>query len=253
MIAAVASSTGISAPACMSVSTSVQSARCSAPCSLFDNHVHLSESVGGRKQNPLEPGHLSPYSDSTRPYVSELVFRSAAGNVLRPAELEGKITITAAAYDTPPEPLLGTWLHALVSPALLSWRITTLTGRNVSARHTAADFRKWLPPEQNFWRTYTADTYQNDPAIGLHFFSRTPGQYLFNLTAHPFDTGRLEPGVYLLAVTASDTCGNRGTLSQRLRIIPSNVTARNHSTTELATQARPGARQFTARTAAADS
>ena len=86
------------------------------------------------------------------------------------------------------------------------------------SERTIADFRHTEPPNQDFWRVYAAGTYQNFPAFGHHYFFGRPGEYLFNLTRSPLDTARIPNGVYLLTVKVADVCGNRGSLSERVRI-----------------------------------
>jgi poly(3-hydroxybutyrate) depolymerase len=184
-------------------------------------HVHLSESVDGRMRNPLAPGHLTPYRDAAPPVVSEVVFRGASGDPLRPSRLDGELRILASAYDTPAEPLPPAWRGARLAPALITWRLTALRGHPTLKERTVVDFRDRLPAEREFWRIYAPETYQNDPAVGLHYFGETPGQYVFSLTPRPLDTGTLRPGLYLVSVTATDTCGNRGSLTERVRIIRS--------------------------------
>lgn len=183
-------------------------------------HVHLSEFAARRVVNPLAPGHLTPYRDTTPPAVLAIRFADAAGKALRPLALQGQVQITVAAYDTPPKSLPAPWQNAHLAPALLRWQITTLTGRPVFPARTAVDFRSKLPPERDFWQIYAPDSYQNSPVIGLHDFLGTPGSYLYTLTPKPLDTNKLRPGPYLLTITARDTCGNSGLLRRRIRILP---------------------------------
>jgi hypothetical protein len=183
-------------------------------------HVHLSEFAAGRVVNPLAPGHLTPYRDTTPPAVVDTTFAGAFGRVLGPLALRGRVRIMVAAYDTPPKPLAGRWRNAHLAPTLLRWRITTLSGRPVVPERTAVDFRSELPPERDFWQIYAPDSYQNSPVIGLHDFLGIPGSYLYILTPQPLDTNKLRAGIYLLTVTATDICGNSGVLHQRVRILP---------------------------------
>jgi murein DD-endopeptidase MepM/ murein hydrolase activator NlpD len=61
-------------------------------------HVHLTEYQGGRVVNPLQAGHIGPYTDTTRPRVESITFRQGAGG---PAELpnfiRGKVELVASA------------------------------------------------------------------------------------------------------------------------------------------------------------
>ena len=47
-------------------------------------HVHLTEIDGPVVENPLQPGHLTPYRDDTPPTVEELYFRDPYGAHAQP-------------------------------------------------------------------------------------------------------------------------------------------------------------------------
>jgi hypothetical protein len=183
-------------------------------------HVHLSEIDRGVVENPLQPGHLTPYQDDTPPSVGELYFRDRLGRKLSPEALTGSVDITAAAVDTPPLPLRAPWSGVPVTPARVSWQLRTLEGRELLPEQTPADFLVTIPPPERFWSVYAPGTYQNFPAVGEHYFYGTPGDYLFDLTPSPLDTKLLRPGRYRLTVVAADTCGNRGMLSEEIRVLP---------------------------------
>lgn len=181
-------------------------------------HVHFMMVADGRVRNPLSPGHLVPYEDSTAPFVRAVAFRTASGQPLRPSRLAGRVSIVALAFDSPALPVVGAWHGALVSPARLSWRLTASSGRPILRERGVFDFRRRLPAEHEFWHVYAHGSYQNFPAVGLHRFRGASGRYLFVLTRRPLQTKRLPAGVYRLTVTASDTCGNRGSLTERVGI-----------------------------------
>ena len=107
-----------------------------------------------------------------------------------------------------------------MTPARVSWQLRTHNGRDLLPEQTPADFLVTTPPPDQFWSVYAAGTYQNFPAVGAHYLYGTPGDYLFNLTPSPLDTRPLPPGRYQLTVVAADTCGNRGTLTEQIRILP---------------------------------
>jgi len=181
-------------------------------------HVHLTEIDGFRVHNPADPGHLEPYHDHTAPQVVALDFDARDGDTLDPNRLHGRILIAADAKDTPPLPVPGAWLVHPVAPALVRWRMTAANGTVVVPWTTVADFRHTEPPNRDFWHVYAAGTYQNFPVFGHHYFFGHPGRYLFNLTPKRLDTTRLPDGDYHITVRAADVCGNRGTLSQQVRI-----------------------------------
>jgi hypothetical protein len=181
-------------------------------------HVHLSEVYRGRDLNPLAPGRLEPYRDSTRPHVREIDFRDVRGNPLTPLGLRGRIDVFADAYDLPVR-VAGFSLGLPVTPAVVSWRLTTPGGRVVRATLTPIDFRVFEPPNRAFWRIYGRGTYQNGPVFGGQLYKKMPGRYLFRLTPHGFDTRRLADGAYVISVTARDIRGNRGSLSRQFEVI----------------------------------
>jgi hypothetical protein len=183
-------------------------------------HVHLTEIDGSVVENPLQAGHLMPYRDDTAPSVRQLYIRGAFGRMLNPADLSGSIDLSAVAVDAPPLPLPEPWTAVPVTPARVSWQLTTLDGHELLPELISADFTVTIPPPNQFWGVYSTGTYQNFPAVGAHYFYGTAGDYLFNLTRSPIDTRLLPAGRYRLTVIAADTCGNSATLSERIRILP---------------------------------
>lgn len=182
-------------------------------------HVHLTEIDGTVVENPLQPGHLTPYQDHTAPSVEAFYFRSRRGHELNPDRLTGSVDISAAAIDTPPLPIPAPWSGVPVTPARVSWQLRSLSGRQLLPEQTPADFSFTIPPPRQFWSVYATGTYQNFPTVGQHYFYGTPGDYLFNLTPTPLQSRLLPAGRYLITVVAADTCGNRGALSAAIRIL----------------------------------
>ncbi len=183
------------------------------------SHLHFGETRDGLVVNPLAPGHLTPDADTTPPVVRAVRFRAPDGRELDPEALRGRVAIVASAYDLPSLPVSGAWRGFPVAPARVSWQMTTLSGRVVRPERLVVDFTRRLPPGRDFWKVYAWGTYQNFPAVGLHFFWRTPGRYLFALSQGFLDLTRFAPGAYVLRVRASDVCGNAGSLSERVRIL----------------------------------
>ena len=73
-------------------------------------HVHLTELSGDKPVNPLAPGHIGPYSDTTTPAVTAITFRARdTGPDLLPEYLHGAVELIAAASDTPAIPVPGQW------------------------------------------------------------------------------------------------------------------------------------------------
>ena len=185
------------------------------PC----GHVHLAEIVQGVVVNPLQPGHLTPYTDTTAPTVASAAFRAGStGGEALPELLHGRVEIVASAYDTPTVPVVGEWRALPVTPAVVRWRIQRPTGRTVVSTRTAYDVRSTIPPKSAFWLVYARGTHQNMPVFGKHYAYMQPGDYLFRLTPRGFDTRSLRNGVYELVVTAVDIAGNHGSLVQRIGV-----------------------------------
>jgi hypothetical protein len=179
-------------------------------------HVHLTEIDRSRVHNPLDPGHLTPYLDHTIPDVARLFFARAGGASLSPEHLRGLIEISAEAEDLPAIPVPGHWFDFPVSPALVTWRLATAA--HPILRATVADFRHTQPLPRDFWRVYASGTYQNFPDFAHHLYWHQPGRYLFRLTPRPLDTRRLHNGNYRITVAAADTCRNRSSLTQTIRV-----------------------------------
>jgi hypothetical protein len=183
-------------------------------------HVHLTEIDGTTVENPLQPGHLRPYRDGTPPSVRELYFRDPLGRTLNPEALSGMVDCAAAAVDTPQLPLRAPWSGVPLTPARISWQLQTLRGQGLLPAQTPVDFRVTIPPPAEFWSVYAEGTYQNFPAVGARYLTGTPGDYLFTLNPRPLETTFMPPGRYRLTVVAADTCGNQGTLSEQIRVLP---------------------------------
>jgi hypothetical protein len=180
-------------------------------------HVHLAELDRGVIVNPLAPGHLEPYADTTAPAVTAIGFHSRDnGSGLAPGHVRGRIEIVASAQDLPMLPVPGAWDGLPVTPALLSWSIrTAATGGVVSPRRVVYDVRNHLPTAATFWQVYARGTHQNMTTFGTHYSYGEAGIYLFRLAPGGFDTRALPDGAYEIVVTATDIRGNHGSLSQR--------------------------------------
>jgi hypothetical protein len=183
-------------------------------------HVHLTEIVDGVVQNPLQPHHITPYADSTAPAVNWLSIRSPDGDALNPAALTGTVEFVANATDGQPLPSPAPWTGLPVSPARVEFDVTTPDGREALPEQAAADFLVTEPPNKDFFDVYAPGTFQNQPAVGKRLYHGAAGEYLYALTPFRLDTTTLEPGRYVVTVTAEDTCGNTGTLSEPIAVLP---------------------------------
>jgi len=183
-------------------------------------HVHLSEFDGGIAVNPLAAGHLSPYSDTTKPVVDSIFVRgTTTGDALMPEFVTGRVELIAGAHDMPNLPVPGAWHRLPIAPALVTWRIQKAdTGKVVVPTHVAVDFRQQLPTDPDLWRVYARGSHQNMSVFGKHYSYMQPGQYLFRLTPNGFDTRTLRHAVYDLIVTVADIRGNQTTSSLRFTV-----------------------------------
>ena len=161
-------------------------------------HVHFAESVDRVYLNPLRPDALSPWTDSSSPRIVAIELRRG-GKLLPVAEVSGAVDVVVEAWDRPPLAPPPPWEGAIVTPALLRWRV--LRGAKVVRPwHTPIDFRKGLQPARRFASVYAPGTRQNHPG--------KPGRYRFFL-AKSWSTRTLPNGVYRLEVAAADVSGNR--------------------------------------------
>ncbi len=168
-------------------------------------HVHLTEIDGTRAVNPLQPGHLTPYHDATRPQIEAIMLRDALGTA--PEPVCGRVQLLAQASDEPPLPVPGPFDGLPVAPARVSWELTRADGKVVLRWRDTANFTHTLPPLRDFWTIYARGTYQNDPRFGELQYPATAGRYLFQLAAW-YDTSRLRNGDYVVLVRASDERDN---------------------------------------------
>jgi hypothetical protein len=164
-------------------------------------HVHFAERRSGLYRNPLRPGALTPWRDTTTPRVTAITFLRD-GRVLDPQALAGAVDVVAEAYDDPPVPVPPPWNGLPVTPARLRWRV--FRGSRVVRRwHTPVDFTKTLIPRERFEAVYAPGTRQNHAG--------EPGRYRFYL-AHTWSTQLLADGAYELEAEASDLAGNASSL-----------------------------------------
>jgi hypothetical protein len=181
-------------------------------------HVHLTEIDGTHSVNPLQKGHLSPYSDHTRPTIRGALFRNETGLLQTPLGLCGRVEIATDVFDRPPMRVPGSFGGFPVTPALVRWSITGIDGIDAVPWRTAADFRSTLPPNNHFFDVYAQGTYQNAPRFGPRQYLSRSGRYLF-LLAGSFDTSSLPNGTYVLTILAADERGNRAYFHERFSIL----------------------------------
>jgi hypothetical protein len=181
-------------------------------------HVHITELDGTKAVNPLQPGHLQPYKDFTKPLIRDIVLRNSTGEVQTPLGLCGRIEMDVDAFDTPPVAVPGKFEGLPVAPALVQWTVTKLAGTAVVPWRTAVDFRQTLPSNAQFWNVYAKGTYQNAPRFGREQYTSMPGRFLFQL-AGSYDTTTLPNGVYVITVLVGDGHGHKAVDTQRFSVL----------------------------------
>jgi hypothetical protein len=149
-------------------------------------HVHFSERRDGRYLNPLRPGALGPYADTTRPWLHRLTVEARNGIV---AEVRDETQLAV------PRP----WHDLPVMPALVRWRLLTPAGRVVRPWDTLVDFRLTIPSKDEFDTTWAPGVTQNHV--------RAPGRFRLTL-AGADESAALQDGTYLVEIAASDSRGN---------------------------------------------
>jgi hypothetical protein len=160
-------------------------------------HVHFAEWDGRTYVNPLRPGGLEPFADTTAPVVGPITVSAD----------QGRIDATVEAYDVPPITPPAPWQDARWTPEIVRWRLLH-DGRELTPWTDATDFSSHLRPGE-FSSVYAPGTEQNAPG--------RPGRYVFWL-AHGL---RPEPGAYELQVEAEDTRGNLGSASTAFEVTQS--------------------------------
>ena len=181
------------------------------------NHVHLTEIRGHRVWNPLAPGGIAPYRDRTTPEVDAIFTRPVSSLLpLDPEHICGTVSLVAAAQDTPPLPVPGTFAGYPVAPALVEWSFAKIGGPVYVPTVPAADFRTTLPVTRDFWKVYARGTYQNVPRFNTQQLF-IPGRYLYNL-AETMDTRWYPNGTYEVRVEVADMRGNHSEAVQQFTI-----------------------------------
>jgi hypothetical protein len=165
-------------------------------------HVHFAEWDGRTYVNPLRPGGLEPFTDTTAPTVGPIA-----------ADVDGgRLDASVEAYDTPPIAPPPPWQDARWTPEVVRWRLLR-DGREAIPWTDAVDFSTYRPPA-DFSSVYAPGTDQNRPGRA--------GRYVFWLVRGL----ELLPGPYELQVEALDTRGNVGAASATFDV-PQSFKMRN--------------------------
>jgi hypothetical protein len=161
-------------------------------------HVHFAEYLSGTPLNPLRPGALGPYVDTTSPLITGLGVPWHGLAVSPEGSLTGPRDLVVEVHDVPQLKVAGPWSGLTAAPELVRWRIDS--GR----WSTALDFRLVLPRDDAYDEIYAYHTHQNRP--------QRPGHYLIYL-ARRWDAAALPAGSHSLEVLAADIRGNQSLAS----------------------------------------
>jgi len=164
-------------------------------------HVHFAERRAGVYRDPLRPGALAPWADTTKPRVTRIVL-SRNGRLLDPSATSGAVDVIAEAHQVPPRKVPAPWDGLPLTPARVRWRVHR-GERSVRPWRMPIDLGRELLPQEAFRRIYAPGTRQNRAG--------KPGLYRFYL-ARTWSTTLLADGNYRLEVEASDLRGNTGRL-----------------------------------------
>jgi hypothetical protein len=170
-------------------------------------HVHLAEFRDGRYLNPLRPGALEPYRDTTTPRVHTFSFEREGAPIGR-TRVSGRLDLVAEVKDETPLLVPGRWSRKPVVPALVRWRLVGRRGP-VASWQTAFDVSTTIPAAGLFDNVYARWTRQNHPW--------SIGRYRVVLV-HGWDSRALANGSYRLEVYVADTRGNHSSSAIPLRI-----------------------------------
>ena len=171
-------------------------------------HVHFAERRSGVYRDPLRPGALTPWVDTTKPRVTRIML-SRNGRALDPAAVAGAVDVIAEAHQLPSRKVPAPWDGLPVTPARIRWRVRR-GERSVRAWRVPVELGRELLPEEAFRRIYAPGTRQNRAG--------KPGLYRFYL-AHTWSTTLLADGNYRLEVEAADPSGNTGRLHLPFSIV----------------------------------
>ncbi len=172
-------------------------------------HVHLAEKRYGQYVNPLRPGGLAPYRDTTAPVIRRLViYRCDTATEIDSDAVSGCVDLAVDAYDPAPIAPQPPWAHVVLSPASIRWGgLFTSAWRPLAFQAQTVDFsRFWTIPLED---VYAPGTRMNGP--------NTPGDYRYWL-ARNLNTRILSDGPHTISVTATDVRGNETTTALQFTV-----------------------------------
>lgn len=170
-------------------------------------HVHFAEMAGRRYLNPLRPGALTPFTDTSSPTVRSIIVVRGQRQMSRLA-IRGSVDVVVDAYDVSSLTVPPPWTDMPVSPGLVRWRLLRET-TVVQGWRIPIDLRIALVPRSQFGKVFAPGTRQNR--------SYRAGRYRYFL-ARGWNTRLFPNGSYHLQVEAADVRGNTARASISIRI-----------------------------------
>jgi hypothetical protein len=167
-------------------------------------HVHFSESRYGRYLNPLRPGAMGPYADTTVPSVDDFEIERGQRQLALRA-VSGSVDLVVETSDEVPLAVPAPWDGLPAIPALIRWRIV-----GVTRWATAVDFRETIPSAGAFASVFANGTTQNRTHV--------PGRYRIYL-ARGWNAGNLQTGAYKVEVRATDIRGNTAHFVSTIKVV----------------------------------
>ena len=141
-------------------------------------HVHFAEHRSGVYRDPLRPGALTPWRDTTKPQVTKIVF-SRNGRALTPAAISGAVDVIAEAHQMPPLKVPAPWDRPAGDARKGSLARAPRRPHGAAPGTHRSTSAGQLLPQEDFRRIYAPGTRQNRAG--------KPGLYRFYL-AHTWST-----------------------------------------------------------------
>jgi hypothetical protein len=154
--------------------------------------------------NPLRPGAMGPYTDTTAPEVHALEVEHAQ----QPRALDsvsGAVDLVIETSDKPSVAVPAPWDRVAGMPALVRWRIVGIT-----RWATAVDFRETIPSANAFSSVFAQWTRQNH--------ENHEGRYRIYLV-HGWNAAAVRDGAYKVEVEAADIRGNTAHFVSTIKVL----------------------------------
>ena len=163
-------------------------------------HVHFAEHRSDRYRDPLRPGALTPWRDTTKPHVTRIVLLTQRPGT-RPGSDLGAVDVIAEAHQMPPLAVPAPWDEPAGDTRPCPLARAPRRPHHAGLAHTDR-LQQGAAPRRGV-----------QPHLRARERGRTgpgkPGLYRFFL-AHTWSTTLLDDGQYRLEVEATDLRGSNG-------------------------------------------